>query len=218
MKKQTRQPLSFMEALEAELRKEIQAEFEESNQAKSEFTSESKLKSQSGCSAYERLELWLNARVSPRVGETSRPAAFSGYRTQAKLKSEHVGSSEPVSARARVSEAVAEAVAAAHEFVSTAANEFVSAQTEPKSVSHNLDVMDIAALEFFRRNGVSLKESFDESDLKSAYRKLALKFHPDRHTGADEVTRARCNEMFTQATEQTKRLSRHLNSTSASAA
>jgi hypothetical protein len=201
MKKQSREPLSFMEALEAELRKEIRAEFEQEN-AGASSQSASPTQDIASSSAHERFELWLNARVAPRTHETPRTAAFGGYRSQAKIKSEHVGSSEKVSARIRVTEAVAQAVAAAHEFVTTA--------SAAKHIAHNLDVMDIAALEFFRRNGVALSEGFDESELKSAYRKLALKFHPDRHTSASERQRGELSVQFTQATEQAKRLARHL--------
>jgi hypothetical protein len=205
MKKQSREPLSFMEALEAELRKEIRAEFEQKAAHSTPIQ-----QPVASSSAHERFELWLNARVTPRTHETPRPAAFGGYRSQAKIKSEHVGSSEKVSARVRVTEAVAQAVAAAHEFVASSG--------APKRVAHDLDVMDIAALEFFRRNGVALSEGFDESELKSAYRKLALKFHPDRHTTVSDQQRDALSVQFSQATEQAKRLARHLQPASATAA
>ncbi len=40
------------------------------------------------------------------------------------------------------------------------------------------------ALEFFVREGSSLTSKFTEAELKSEFRKIALRIHPDRHTDA----------------------------------
>ncbi len=40
------------------------------------------------------------------------------------------------------------------------------------------------ALEFFKREGSSLAFRFTETELKSEFRKIALRIHPDRHVGA----------------------------------
>jgi hypothetical protein len=200
MNKHGRHPLSFMEALEAELRKEIREEVAK------EFAIGRRPPQGPNprtLHAHEALELWLSARVETKVANITRTAAFSGYAHQAAVKSEHIGH-----VVGSVTNAVAEAVSAAREFMS----ETVSPR------AHELDAMDIAALEFFRRNGVGLNSGFAAEELKSAYRKLALKFHPDRHVDGDELTRTRFAEMFHQVTEQTKRLSRHVSPAAQAAA
>ena len=205
MQKQTREPLSFMEALEAELRKEIRAEL------LAEFGGGEALDAATPApsptlSAAERMELWLSANSGVRVFKNTRKQEYKGGTSN--FDNSHAARAPAPVTQPTVLDAVREAVIAAQGFVDDA----VKPAVRP---AHELDVMDIAALEFFRRNGVSLRENFDESDLKSAYRKLALKFHPDRHANASAFERKRCGELFSQASEQTKRLSRHFSTAQA---
>lgn len=77
---------------------------------------------------------------------------------------------------------------------------------------HDLDAQDIAALEFFRRHGSVLTHDFSEDELKSAFRRLALKFHPDRHASASDAERKEFGALFQDTLTQTRRLERHFDS------
>ena len=67
-------------------------------------------------------------------------------------------------------------------------------QTRP---SRELTLEQILSLELVRRHsGVFLEENFNESELKSAWRRAALKSHPDRFEGADQITQARATALF----------------------
>lgn len=45
-------------------------------------------------------------------------------------------------------------------------------------------IEETVAIEFFVREGSSISSKFSETELKSEFRKIALRIHPDRHTGA----------------------------------
>ena len=63
------------------------------------------------------------------------------------------------------------------------------------------------ATEFFaveilnRQSPLKLTPTFTEENLKSVWRKAALKTHPDRFTGADEITQTRMTVLFRELVE-----------------
>lgn len=62
-------------------------------------------------------------------------------------------------------------------------------------------VEELCALELLNRHsGLSLPLEFDSSQLKGAWRKAALKTHPDRFAETDAVTTAQMNVLFTEIT------------------
>ena len=54
------------------------------------------------------------------------------------------------------------------------------------------------ALGVMRVLGARIEDSFDATELKSWFRRLALALHPDRHPGANTETRARLGSRFSQ--------------------
>lgn len=85
----------------------------------------------------------------------------------------------------------------------------IEKRVEMRRNAHSLDAEDIAALEFLRRNGANLSDDFHEGELKSAYRFLALRLHPDRHVGASERERLEWTQDFALLNDAIKRLARH---------
>jgi hypothetical protein len=59
-----------------------------------------------------------------------------------------------------------------------------------------LDAAQREALEGLRALGAQLGACFDEQDLRTTYRLLALRYHPDRHPGANAVEQAHLAHTF----------------------
>jgi hypothetical protein len=55
--------------------------------------------------------------------------------------------------------------------------------------------------------GATLPTDFTDADLRSAYRLLALKYHPDRHPGSSRAEAERLALLFTQLTDAYRQLS-----------
>lgn len=53
----------------------------------------------------------------------------------------------------------------------------------PRRPEHKLSESQRLAMSWFHENGESLEPDFTEGELKKAYRRLALRFHPDRPGG-----------------------------------
>lgn len=194
-----RQPkVSFIDVLAEELRKDLRDDMKEKirDEVRSELIREFGLSEAEArasneippgpVSARERLELWLSANLSigasraSNVRAATRPAR--GYQNETRRN--EVPKSAPIQNRSE------------------------SPKAEPRK-AHLLDVEDTAAIEFFRREGCELSTDFTVGELKTAYRKLALKLHPDRHSGDDEVARRRWDLRFQQLVAVTERLTRH---------
>jgi hypothetical protein len=67
--------------------------------------------------------------------------------------------------------------------------------------ARELTLEQLVSLELVRRHsGVFIEENFTESELKGAWRKAALKTHPDRFENADQITQARAAALFRELT------------------
>lgn len=178
---------SFIEVLEAELRAQIRAEL------LNEFTVNEGIQASSSAAAanavnvtptaqQERLELWLLSHLSKPVQDPTQTISHPGM----KAYSQHTQKCQQKR--------------------SAQQKPLVAPQTK---AIHPLDVEDLAALEFLRRQGAKLGDDYDAHELKTTYRTLALRMHPDRHTDASEPERQAWAERFAHLHEAVKRLSRH---------
>ena len=61
----------------------------------------------------------------------------------------------------------------------------------------DLTAMQWRSLDTFNRLGASLPVDFSAGDLRSAFRLLARRYHPDRHPGATAPDRQRLAQQFT---------------------
>lgn len=152
------QAKSFIDILANELRKEIRAEFEA--ELASSAPRASREARVAGSAKAEQVELWLNLKIggalsgSQSLGQSVNPYAKSGNRHRQQPRVVRQLSATSVS-----QEAVAERVGSA------------------------VTIEQTFALEFFKREGSSLASKFTETELKSEFRKIALRIHPDRHVG-----------------------------------
>lgn len=150
------QAKSFIDILAHELRKEIRAEVEaELSVARVANVFDPAQKIESAHKA-ESVELWLNLKMGGAF------AGSVGSRASAYGKAAR----KPSALRQLPSPRVAEQ----------------APKTERKGTATTIE--QTIALEFFRREGSPLASTFSESDLKTEFRKIALRIHPDRHTGA----------------------------------
>jgi hypothetical protein len=62
------------------------------------------------------------------------------------------------------------------------------------------------ALQVIAGLGGQLPDDFTDDDLKHVYRRLALRYHPDRHPGCSEADRARLSSCFIQLSDAYDRL------------
>jgi hypothetical protein len=75
--------------------------------------------------------------------------------------------------------------------------------------ARRLTVAQQRALDALRAAGaIELTADFSEAELKSAYRTLARRFHPDRHPSADAVERARLAQIFGRVSEAYRELAK----------
>ena len=65
------------------------------------------------------------------------------------------------------------------------------------SASRRLTMTQQRSLDAFNQLGASVGVDFSSSDLRSAFRLLARRYHPDRHPGATEPDRRRLSQQFT---------------------
>lgn len=68
---------------------------------------------------------------------------------------------------------------------------------EPKK--HPLSAREREAFRHLAALGGDLGEAFTFDELRRAFRKLALRYHPDRHTGCGDHTRSQLAQTFAQA-------------------
>ena len=153
------QAKSFIDILAHELRKEIRAEFEAelASSRASNFSAAPSARAVDSAKA-EQVHLWLNLKIGGAIAQPSRKSAYGVRRSYATATASEIRQLPPAGAAS--SEEIAERVGRA------------------------VTIEQTLALEFFVREGSSLTSKFTEAELKSEFRKIALRIHPDRHTDA----------------------------------
>ena len=74
-------------------------------------------------------------------------------------------------------------------------------QTRPTAYARTLTLEQSVSLELLRRHaGVEIGDNFSELELKGAWRKAALKSHPDRVATSDIITQTKAAALFTELT------------------
>lgn len=69
----------------------------------------------------------------------------------------------------------------------------------PPRPSHRLTAAQQSAFDRFAALGASLAIDFDADELRTEYRRLAQRYHPDRHPGAPAAERERMTRGFSDA-------------------
>jgi hypothetical protein len=158
--------------IRSEIRSEIRAEIEAETRKKSDhLATTGPAATSAAASAADRLATWLTANID-QVHFSSRKQARTGY---ASHQPHH---SEKTQAAPRPAESAK------------------SAKSISDPMAKVTSVEDLVRVELLRRNGAKLGDSFTRSELKAAWRKVALKTHPDRFTGADHATQLRTAAIF----------------------
>ncbi len=179
---------SFIEILEdqirTDLRAEIEAEVFQRLASKSSLHAGPDLNSEaSGITTQapgRDLETWL----LPRLKKTVFTSSSLAQKTYAQK-----GSSDPH--RLNNTEQTAQT-----KRKSTHSNSSHSTRSVPVKYTAQT-VEELCAIEFLRRHGdPNLKATFTHDELKGAWRKAALKCHPDRFAQSDTVTQARMTALF----------------------
>jgi hypothetical protein len=86
---------------------------------------------------------------------------------------------------------------------------------QPTRVARPLTMREQRAFDDLIRLGADLRGSFTGHELRSAFRALARRYHPDRHPASSEVERARLSRMFAELNENYQRLQATLETRSA---
>jgi hypothetical protein len=71
------------------------------------------------------------------------------------------------------------------------------APAAPPRSRRRLTALQWRALDSFNRLGAGVSVDFSASELRSTFRRLARRYHPDRHPGASEPERQRLSREFT---------------------
>ena len=169
------------EAIEKDLRAELRRELEAELKSSSGETKASQASSQTNAHTHAYFETWLAANATQSTFN-SAPKAKSAYGT----------SKRPESPKQKTE---------------TASQTATQEKQEPAEAVITLSLMeDVCAAELLaRHSGIDLSK-LTESKLKNAWRKAALKTHPDRYSQADQVTQARMSTQFRSLSEAYERL------------
>jgi DnaJ-class molecular chaperone len=71
-----------------------------------------------------------------------------------------------------------------------------------------LTVLEHKAFDALNALGADLDDAFTPETLRRAFRKLAHRYHPDRHSGSSAAERARLARLFAEATDHYRLLTR----------
>jgi hypothetical protein len=183
---------SFYEVLESQIRAELRAEFE----AQYQEQRHSNVRETASTSALEgaqgRLETWLVSHVEKTHfsrGEFGRRAYGNNANRRDARNARSVPRPMPALTKPSDSKKKTEA-----------------APRPPSSADHIVryearTLEELCLVELLRRHGAEIGDSFTTQELKTAWRKVALKTHPDRFTQADPVTQKLMAEQFRAITE-----------------
>jgi DnaJ domain len=138
----------------------------------------------------EKLDGFEHAAVAPRPAPQLRVATSSHYWLQ-----------QHVQAPATAANVRRTAVASDHEAASAAATvaSGVSRKIEPPRVPRTLSMKQQEALDALIRLGARIDRNFTDDELRSVFRTLALRYHPDRHVNSDDAERQRLSMLFARA-------------------
>ncbi len=153
------------------LEAEIRADLRKEMQSEVQFRTQASAPSQ-GLHAAGRLESWLASHVGP------------------------ITFAKPLAARKMYGSVNVKAAPKA-----TAAAAASKTRSE-KPVFTASTVEEMIAVEMLTRySSITLATSFTEDELKSVWRKAALKTHPDRFAGEDQITQMRMTVLFRELAE-----------------
>lgn len=187
---------SFIEILEDEIRQDLRSEIEAEVEARYGVNSTGGAGSaQKGNGAEQapsaavhaagRLETWLASHVGPVTFGRPAKAAQKAYGTPRKSNSKASATPSPESVPPSNIASINEAKPVASKIL------FNAETTE-----------ELVALEILNRHAsMHVASSFTADELKSLWRKSALKSHPDRFADADEVTKLRMSAVFRELAE-----------------
>jgi hypothetical protein len=164
---------TFIDVLEAQIRADLRAEIEAEVRAKLGYEPhETQFARPSGHvnSAGDRLATWLATHIE-KTTFVPGPRARREYGAQQEpKKGTSTGAFKPSYSAPK------------------------AAPAEPRITVALVE--DICRLELLRRHGAHIGDSFTRAELKSAWRKAALKTHPDRFAQADQKTQIRMAATF----------------------
>ncbi len=169
---------SFIEVLEAEIRADLRKEIEAEVQSRygvapGSRTSPYEVAPSAAVHAAGRLETWLASHVGPITFARSSRTAYGSSAKRSTPAPESV-LSKP----------------AAQPNASTVVRFSASTAAE------------LFAIEILNRQSPTpLASAFTEDELKAVWRKAALKTHPDRFAGADQITQTRMTVLFRELAE-----------------
>lgn len=166
--------------LRQEIRAEVEAQLRAERGPKQETSSFNP-----NASHMERVETWLATHVRKTFFKRS-PSQKAYGSTNAHPNNARSTSTRPLNGTTTPPDAT-----------SSAHSSFVYTAT---------DIEELCALELFRRQGVKIGDSFTENEIKMAWRKAALKTHPDRFAQEDAIVQAQMNAIFRSLCEAYKLL------------
>jgi hypothetical protein len=161
---------SFIEILEQEIRKDLREEIE--NQVRKEMQAGKRQTPH----VSESWETWLVSNVEKAFFSRSQEArrVYSGATKTPRSPKESKSKVDPIDAQSDIQ-----------------SDEHLEVR---RSASH---FEEACALEILRRNsGVVIPDAFTRAELKGAWRKAALKSHPDRFSQADQGAQAHAAALF----------------------
>lgn len=154
------QAKSFIDILAHELRKEIRAEVE-AELAATRVAPAARIEASHKA---ESVELWLNLKMGGAIAQPNRRSAYQSSRQSS--------NSSRSSSSTKILQLPAQGTTP------------TPTQEAVERIGRAVTIEETIALEFFVREGSSLASRFTETELKSEFRKIALRIHPDRHSGA----------------------------------
>ena len=137
----------------------------------------------------EKLDGYESHATAPRPTPHLRVATWSHYWVDQRVAA--VAAAESSVGRT----ATAPVAAAASETVASG----VSRKVVTPRVPRTLSMKQQEALDALIRLGARIDRDFTDDELRSVFRSLALRYHPDRHVNSDDTERQRLSTLFARA-------------------